>query len=82
MVFRFLNGEQNWLALWDLPNEEIERRVLRSREEKLQNARYSKFAPQSGKGERREARDEKRRVYKDIKLVWEVIRGSATPWSP
>ncbi|KAL8857043.1 MAG: hypothetical protein Q9178_006335 [Gyalolechia marmorata] len=33
-----------------------------------------RIAQQTGKGERREARDEEMRVYRDIKLIWKVIR--------
>ncbi|KAL8731729.1 MAG: hypothetical protein Q9166_003176 [cf. Caloplaca sp. 2 TL-2023] len=68
------DGEQDWLALWDLPNEKIERRILRAKKEKAAERKALRIAQQSGKSERREARDEKRKVYRDIKMIWKVIR--------
>ena len=69
------DGEQNWLALWDLSDGEIERRIMRSKKGKAAERKALRIAQQSGKSERREARDEKRKVYRDIKLIWKVIRG-------
>ncbi|KAL8879932.1 MAG: hypothetical protein Q9198_002552 [Flavoplaca austrocitrina] len=68
------DGEQNWLALWDLSDGEIERRIMRSKKGKAAERKALRIAQQSGKSERREARDEKRKVYRDIKLIWKVIR--------
>lgn len=69
------DGEPNWLALWDISDGEIERRIMRSKKGKAAERKALRIAQQSGKSERREARDEKRKVYRDIKLIWKVIRG-------
>lgn len=69
-------GEENWLALWDLPDEDIERRLLREKRRKAGERKALRLKQQSGKAERRAARDEKRRVYRDIKLEWKAIKGS------
>ncbi|KAL8790547.1 MAG: hypothetical protein Q9213_000569 [Squamulea squamosa] len=68
------DGEQDWLVLWDLPDEDIERRIIRSKKGKAAERKALRNAQQSGKTERREARDEKRKVYRDIKLIWKLIR--------
>ena len=69
------DGEENWLALWDLPDEQLERRVLREKKRKAVERKALRIKQQSGKAERREARDEKRRVYREIKLTWKAIKG-------
>ncbi|KAI4264479.1 MAG: hypothetical protein L6R42_000404 [Xanthoria sp. 1 TBL-2021] len=68
------DGEQDWLALWDLPDAEIERRIMRLKKGKAAERKALRVAQQSGKSEPREARDEKRKIYRDIKLIWKVIR--------
>ncbi|KAL8768122.1 MAG: hypothetical protein Q9209_005585 [Squamulea sp. 1 TL-2023] len=68
------DGEQDWLGLWDLPDEDIERRIIRSKKGKAAERKALRIAQQNGKTERREARDEKRKVYRDIKLIWKLIR--------
>ena len=68
-------GEENWLELWDLPNDQLERRVLRAKKRKAGERKALRVRQKSGKAERRVARDEKRRVYRDIKLIWKAIKG-------
>lgn len=69
------SGEENWLELWDLPDEQIERRILRAKRKKATERKALRIKQQSGKTERREARDEKRKIYRDIKLIWKSIKG-------
>lgn len=69
------DGEENWLALWDLPDDQLERRVLREKKRKATERKALRVKQKSGKAERREARDEKRRVYREIKLTWKAIKG-------
>ena len=69
------DGEENWLALWDLADDHIERRILRAKRKKAAERKALRVKQQSGKADRREARDEKRKVYKDIKLIWKSIKG-------
>jgi hypothetical protein len=66
--------EENWLELWDLDNGELERRVLRVKKRAAWERKEFRQQQKSGKAERRAARDEKRRVYRDIKQSWQVIR--------
>ena len=68
-------GEENWLELWDLPDDQLERRVTREKKRKAAERKALRVKQKSGKGERRIARDEKRRVYRDIKLTWKAIKG-------
>lgn len=68
-------GEENWLALWDLPDEQLERRITREKKRKAAERKALRVKQKSGKAERRIARDEKRRVYRDIKLEWKAIKG-------
>ncbi|MCJ1386540.1 hypothetical protein MMC17_009666 [Xylographa soralifera] len=68
-------GEENWLDLWDLPDVEIERRVLRTRKRRAAARKALRVKQQSGKVERRAARDEKRKVYRDLKNTWKSIKG-------
>ena len=70
-------GEENWLALWDLSDDQLERRVLREKKRRAAERKALRIKQKSGKAERRIARDEKRRVYRDIKLTWKAIKGKA-----
>ena len=72
-------GEENWLALWDLDDQELERRVLREKKRKAAARKALRVKQQSGKVERRAARDEKRRVYRDLKMTWKLIKGTPEP---
>lgn len=69
-------GEQNWLELWDLPDDQLERRVLREKKRKAAERKALRVKQKLGKAERRVARDEKRRVYRDVKLTWKAIKGT------
>jgi hypothetical protein len=66
--------EENWLELWDLGDDEIERRVLRGKKRAAKARKDLRIKQKSGKAERRAARDEKRRVYREIKQSWKVVR--------
>lgn len=68
-------GEEDWLSLWDLPSDQVERRVLKEKKHKAAERKALRVRQQSGKAERRAARDEKRRVYREIKLEWKAIKG-------
>ena len=68
-------GEEDWLALWDLSDEQLERRVIKEKRRKAAERKALRVKQKSGKAERRVARDEKRKVYRDIKLVWKSIKG-------
>ncbi|KAI9717316.1 MAG: hypothetical protein M1812_004843 [Candelaria pacifica] len=67
-------GEEDWLALWHLSDEELERRVLREKRRKAAERKALRTKQQQGKVERRGARDEKRRVYREEKLAWKTIK--------
>ena len=69
------DGEENWLELWDLPDEDVERRVLRAKKRKAATRKALRVKQQTGKVERRAARDEKRKVYRDLKNTWKSIKG-------
>ena len=69
------NEEENWLALWDLPEDQIERRITRDKKRKAAERKALRVRQQTGKVERRAARDEKRSVYRDLKLEWKSIKG-------
>ena len=71
-------GEVDWLALWDLPDDQLERRLLREKRRKAAERKALRLKQQSGKAERRAARDEKRNVYRDMKLTWKSIKGTVT----
>ena len=71
-------GEVNWLSLWDLDDPEIERRIVREKRRKVTARKALRQKQQSGKAERRMARDEKRSVYRDLKLEWKTIRGKSS----
>ena len=66
--------EENWLELWDLNDDEIERRVLRAKKRAAKARKELRIKQKSGKAERRAARDEKRRVYREIKQSWKTVR--------
>lgn len=72
-------SEENWLALWDLTDDQLERRVLREKKRKATERKALRIKQKSGKAERRIARDEKRKVYRDIKLIWKAIKGILFP---
>ena len=67
-------NEENFIALWDLSDTELERRVLREKRRKAAERKALRLKQKSGKAERRMARDEKRAVYRDIKLTWKTIK--------
>jgi hypothetical protein len=67
-------GEENWVALWDIPDEEIERRIVRAKRKKASDRKALRVKQKSGKEERRAARDEKRKVYRDLKMTWKSIK--------
>lgn len=66
--------EEPWLDLWDLPDGELERRVTRAKRRAAQERKNLRVKQKQGKAERRAARDEKRRVYRELKQSWKVIR--------
>jgi len=68
-------SEENWLVLWDLSYEQLERRVVKEKKRKAAERKALRVKQQEGKVERRAARDEKRRVYREIKLTWKAIKG-------
>ena len=65
---------EDWIKLWDLPDEELERRVVRAKRRAARERKELRMKQKAGKAERRAARDEKRRVYRDIKQSWKVFR--------
>ncbi|KAL6716305.1 hypothetical protein ACLMJK_005871 [Lecanora helva] len=67
-------GEEAWLALWDMADEQLERRLIREKRRKAAERKALRLKQKSGKAERRAARDEKRKVYRDIKLTWKSIK--------
>ena len=73
-ISRF-EGEEDWLSLWDLEDIDLERRVIREKRRRAAERKALRTKQQSGKVERRMARDEKRKVYRDIKLKWKSIKG-------
>ncbi len=70
-------GETDWLALWDLPDHELERRVIREKRRKAAERKALRVKQKMGKAERREARDKKRLVYRNMKQEWKAIKGMA-----
>lgn len=68
-------GDENWIALWDLSDEQLERRIMREKKRRAAERKALRAKQKSGKAERRVARDEKRRVYREIKLTWKAIKG-------
>ncbi len=69
-------GEEDWLALWDLSEDQLERRVTKEKRRKAAERKALRVKQKSGKPERRAARDEKRKVYREFKLEWKTIKGS------
>lgn len=69
------DGETNWLVLWDLSDDQVERRVIREKKRKAAERKALRTKQKSGKVERRAARDEKRKVYRELKLTWKAIKG-------
>lgn len=68
-------GEENWLALWDLLDHQLERRVIKEKKRKAAERKALRVKQKTGKVERRVARDEKRRIYREVKLTWKAIKG-------
>lgn len=66
--------DEPWLDLWDLSDEDVERRVVRAKRRAAQERKNLRIKQKEGKAERRAARDEKRRVYRELKQSWKVIR--------
>lgn len=69
------NGEEDWLALWDISDEQIEKRIMKLQRVKAEERKAHRVMQQEGKAERREARDVKRKAYRDIKSIWKSIKG-------
>jgi hypothetical protein len=70
-------GEENWVALWNLSDDELERRIIREKKRKAAERKALREKQKEGKAERRAARDERRRVYREKKLEWKAIKGGA-----
>ncbi|MCJ1427301.1 hypothetical protein MMC29_005204 [Sticta canariensis] len=68
-------GEENWLALWDLSDHQLERRVIKEKKKKAADRKTLRVKQQAGQVERRVARDEKRRVYREVRFTWQAIKG-------
>ena len=66
--------EENWLELWDIDDNECERRVVRKKNKAARERKEFRQQQKSGKAERRAARDEKRKVYREVKQSWQVMR--------
>ena len=60
-------GEENWLDLWDLPDGELERRLKRAKRKAAQGRKEMRMQQQSGKAERKVARDERRAAEREEK---------------
>lgn len=69
------DGEKDWIQLWDLDDQQLEKRVIRERNRKAAERKALRLKQQDGKVERRASRDEKRRSYREIKLTWKSIKG-------
>ena len=67
--------EENWIAMWNLNDDELEKRVLRAKRKAAAGRKALRLKQQAGKVERRTARDEKRKVYRELKLTWKLIKG-------
>jgi hypothetical protein len=72
-------GEENWLSLWNISDDELERRVVREKKRKAAERKALRQKQKEGKAERRAARDERRRVYREKKLEWKAIKGMEYP---
>lgn len=68
--------EEDWISLWDLPDGELERRVVRAKKRAAAARKALRVKQKEGKAERRAARDEKRKVYRELKEAWKVVRGT------
>ena len=75
-------AEEHCLALWDLSDDQHDRREMCEKPRKAAERKALREAQKSGKRERRAARDEKRRVYREIKNEWKVIKGRFGQASP
>jgi hypothetical protein len=71
--------EEDWISLWDLPDGELERRVVRAKKRAAAARKALRVKQKEGKAERRAARDEKRKVYRNLKEAWKVVRGTLVP---
>ena len=71
------SGEENWLTLWDLTDAEIEGRLARAKRKAAAQRKALRHAQQAGKVERRIARDEKRKIYRQLKETWKSIKGKS-----
>ncbi|KAL8694142.1 MAG: hypothetical protein Q9218_001139 [Villophora microphyllina] len=72
------DGEPNWLALWDISDDQIEKNIMLSKIAKAAERKALRAKQQEGKYERREARDVKRKAYRDIKAIWRSIKEDHT----
>lgn len=68
-------GETDWLALWDLDDAGVERRVVAEKKAKAAERKALRQKQKEGKAERRAARDERRKVYREKKQEWKEIKG-------
>lgn len=66
--------EENWLSLWDITDQQCLVRVQKAKTDAARERKLFRKQQQSGKLERRAARDEKRKVYRSIKDSWQIIR--------
>ncbi|KAI9888312.1 MAG: hypothetical protein M1814_000587 [Vezdaea aestivalis] len=67
-------GETDWGAEWDISDNEIDRRLKREKRDKVTTRKEFRRKQQAGKAERRMARDEKRKVYRELKDAWKAIK--------
>ncbi|KAI9735784.1 MAG: hypothetical protein M1818_006393 [Claussenomyces sp. TS43310] len=72
--FSLPEGEEDWISLWNLPNDDIERRILLEKKRKAAERKALRLKQKDGKAERRAARDERRKVYREKKLEWKAIK--------
>lgn len=76
------DDEENWVDLFDLSDDAIERRVAQDKKRKAAERKALRQKQKEGKAERRAARDERRRVYREKKLEWKTIKGKCSSSSP
>lgn len=69
-------GEENWISLWDLSNDQLERRIRGAKKKKANARKELRTQQKSGKVERRAARDKKRAVYRYLKQTWKEIKST------
>lgn len=67
-------GEENWLALWDLSDHGIGKRILREKKRKAAEEKAFRAQSQAAKVQRRAARDEERKVYRQFKEERKAIK--------